>query len=56
MAYIADRLQSKSITGLNMRKRFAETFKESKDLMESNREEFVDQIIRRRSFYGKKKV
>ncbi len=56
IAYISDRLKSKSINRLNLKNRFADTFKENKDFMNTNREAFMDQIIRRRSFYGKKKV
>lgn len=37
VAYIADRLTSKSITNLNFKKRFADTFKENKEYMNQNR-------------------
>ena len=45
----------KPLGRLNLRE-FSHQYKEQKDYFESNKEEFVDQIIRRRSFFTKRRV
>ena len=56
VAYISSQSQHKIFNQLSLKKRFNEDYKEHKKIMEENKEEFYDHIIRRRSFCGKKKV
>lgn len=55
MAYIRSDIMSRPLAKLQ-HKKFLEAYQEQKEYFESNKEEFVDQLVRRRSFFSKRRV
>jgi hypothetical protein len=56
MAYIQNDFAFKPLGKLINHKNFTDVYKQQKDFFENNKEEFVDQIVRRRSFFTKRRV
>lgn len=55
VAYIRNEFYTRPIAKLKQEK-FNQTYKDQKQMMDNNKEEFYDQIIRRRSFFTKRRV
>jgi hypothetical protein len=56
MAYIRTDFPSKPPGKLQQRLNFNDHYRQEKEAFENNKEEFIDQLIRRRSFFTRRRV
>lgn len=56
MAYIRTDFAVKPVGKLHLSRNFNEHYRQEKEAFENNKEEFIDQLVRRRSFFTRRRV